>query len=168
MAVAHRGDVVMPARIVLALLGIGVGSYGAVLLLENPPATIVRILVWAVVAAVVHDLVFAPVCAAIGMAGRRLIPLPWQSPVAVAALCSVVLVLLAIPVFSRPGMRPDNPSVLDRDYPLGLAIALVVVWLCVPVYYVVGRAVRSRSPVGQNQVVEGEGADDVERQPPSV
>jgi hypothetical protein len=158
----------MPIRILLALLGIGAGAYGAVLLLENPPATIVRILVWAVVAAVVHDLVFAPVCAALGMAGRRLIPLPWQSPAAVAGLCSAVLVLLAIPVFSRPGVRPDNPSVLDRDYPLGLAVALLVVWLCVPVYYLVRRVARSRSPVRQDQMVDRQGADDVERQPPSV
>lgn len=152
-----------PTRILLALLGIGLGGYGAVLLLDLAPVIIMRILVWAVVAAVVHDLVFAPVCVAIGLAGRRLIPLPWQSPVAVAGLCSVVLVLLAIPVFSRPGMRPDNPSVLDRDYPLGLAIALAVVWLCVPGYLLLRRL-----PVRQDQMVDRQGADDVEPQPPPV
>lgn len=150
-------------RILLALLGVGLGGYGAVLLLDLPSVIIVRILVWAVVAAVVHDLVFAPVCVAIGLAGRRLIPLPWQSPVAVAGLCSAVLVLLAIPVFSRPGMRPDNPSVLDRDYPLGLTIALAVVWLCVPIYLLLRRL-----PIRQDEVVERQGADDVERQPPPV
>jgi len=74
-----------------------------------------------------------------------------------------VLVLLAIPVLSRPGMRPDNPSVLDRDYPLGLTVALAVVWFCVPVYVLLRRL-----PIRQNQVVDGQGADDVERQPPSV
>lgn len=155
-------------RILLALAGIGLGSYGAVLLLDSPPVIIMRILVWAVVAAVVHDLVFAPVCVAIGLAGRRLIPLRWQSPVAVAGLCSAVLVLLAIPVFSRPGMRPDNPSVLDRDYPLGLAVALAVVWSCVPAYHVIRRIVQARSPVRQDQMVERQRADDVERQPPPV
>ncbi|WP_370517656.1 hypothetical protein [Mycolicibacterium sp. P9-22] len=150
-------------RILLALAGVGLVGYGALLVLDNPPVIILRILMWAVVAAVVHDFVFAPLCAAIGMAGRRLIPLTWQSPVAVAGLCSVVLVLLAIPVFSRPGMRPDNPSVLDRDYPLGLTVALAVVWFCVPVYLLLRRL-----PIRQNQVVDGQGADDVERQPPSV
>ncbi|KAA0118613.1 hypothetical protein CIW51_09165 [Mycolicibacterium sp. P9-22] len=152
-----------PMRILLALAGVGLVGYGALLVLDNPPVIILRILMWAVVAAVVHDFVFAPLCAAIGMAGRRLIPLTWQSPVAVAGLCSVVLVLLAIPVFSRPGMRPDNPSVLDRDYPLGLTVALAVVWFCVPVYLLLRRL-----PIRQNQVVDGQGADDVERQPPSV
>jgi len=154
---------VTPIRTLLALLCIGLGGSRVMLLKEHRPATDVRLVECAVVAAVVHDLVFAPVCAAIGWTGRRLIPLPWQSPVAVAGLCSVVLVLLAIPVFSRPGMRPDTPSVLDRDYPLGLAIALAVVWLCVPAYLLVRRL-----PVRQDQVVDHQGADDVERQPPSV
>ena len=152
-----------PMRILLVLAGVGLGGYGALLVLDNPPVIILRILVWAVVAAVVHDFVFAPVCAAAGMTGRRLIPPAWQSPVAVAALCSVVLVLLAIPVLSRPGMRPDNPSVLDRDYPLGLTVAMAVVWFCVPIYLLLRRL-----PIRQNQVVDGQSADDVERQPPSV
>ena len=149
-------------RIMLALSGIGIAGYGAVLVFEQPSAVVVRILIWAVVAVAVHDVVFAPLCAAAGWAGRRLIPLPWQSPVVVAALCSVVLILLAVPVFGRPGLRPDNPSVLDRDYPLGLGIALAVVWLCVPLYRLVGL------PVGEDHVVDREGADDVERQPPAV
>ncbi|MBJ7462985.1 MAG: hypothetical protein JHD38_05075 [Mycolicibacterium sp.] len=157
-----------PMRILLALAGIGLGGYGALLVLDNPPVIILRILVWAVVAAVVHDFVFAPLCAVAGWGGRRLLPARWHSPVAVAGLCTVVLVLLAIPVYGRPGMRPDNPTVLDRDYPLGFWIAMAVVWVCVPVYYILKRVADSRSPVGQDQVIERQGADDVERQPPPV
>lgn len=152
------------ARVLLALFGIALGGYGALLLWENPPVIIMRVLVWAVVAAVMHDFVFAPVCAALGMAGRRLLPVSWRSPVAVAALCSVVLVLLAIPVYGKPGMRPDNPTVLDRDYPLGLWVSLAVVWLCVPAFY----AVRRRLPGREDEVVERERTDHVEGQPPAV
>ncbi|MGU3498081.1 hypothetical protein [Mycobacterium sp. C31M] len=147
-------------RILLGVLGVVIAGYGVVLLVDFPPVIIARILVWAVVAAVVHDLVFAPLCAALGLAGRRLIPARWQSPVAVAGLCSVVLILLAIPVYSSPGLRPDNPTVLDRNYPLGLAVALAIVWLCVPIARLL--------PVRQDQVVDGQRADDVERQPPSM
>ncbi|WP_304115399.1 hypothetical protein [Mycolicibacterium bacteremicum] len=150
-------------RVVLALLGVVLAGYGAVLLTDNPPVVISRILIWAVVAVVVHDLVFAPLCAAAGWAGARVLGVSWRSPVAVAALCSVVLLLLAVPVLGRPGLRPDNPSVLDRDYPLGLAIALAVVWLSVPVYHLLRRL-----PVRQDQMVDGQRADDVERQPPAV
>ncbi|MEH3131926.1 hypothetical protein [Mycolicibacterium neoaurum] len=150
-------------RVTLALAGVVLAGYGIVLLSDNPPAVLSRILIWAVVGVAVHDLVFAPLCAAAGWAGRRVLPPAWRSPVAVAGLCSVVLALLAIPVYDRPGLRPDNPSVLDRNYPLGLWLALAVVWLCVPVYHLLRRL-----PVREDQVVDRQRTDDVEPQPPSV
>jgi hypothetical protein len=151
-------------RIALVVLGVALSAYGAVLLWENPPVTIMRILVWALGGVVLHDLVFAPVCVALGLAARRLIPGKWWPPIAVAAFCSVVLVFLAIPVYGKPGMRPDNMTVLDRNYPLGLWISLGIVWACVPLYYLAMRLL----PVRQDEVVEEQSADDVERQPPAV
>ena len=81
-----------------------------------------------------------------------------------AAFCSVVLVFLAIPVYGKPGMRPDNMTVLDRNYPLGLWISLGIVWACVPLYYLAARLL----PVRQDEVVEQQSPDDVERQPPTL
>jgi hypothetical protein len=112
---------------------------------------------------VLHDAVFAPVCVALGFAGRRLIPRKWWPPVAVAAFCSVVLVFLAIPVYAKPGMHLDNMTVLDRNYPLGLWISLAIMWACVPLYYLAARHL----PVRQDEVVEQQRADDVEPQPPA-
>ena len=151
-------------RVLLVVAGVAVGAYGALLLWDFSPTVLVRIAVWTAVGVIVHDFVFAPLCAAVGLAGRALIPVRWRAPAAVAALCSVVLVVLAIPVYSRPGARPDNPTVLDRDYALGLWVAIAAVWVLVPLYYVVVR----RLPVRQDQVIERQSADDVERQPPSV
>ncbi len=91
-------------------------------------------------------------------------PVRWQAPVAVAALCSVVLAVLAIPVYDKPGLRPDNPTVLDRNYAVGLWVALAVVWAGVPAYRLLTRWL----PVGQDQAVEGQRTEDVERQPPAV
>jgi hypothetical protein len=143
MVVAHRGGEAV--RLVLVALGVVVAGYGVVLLWDNPPVIIMRILVWAVVGVVLHDLIFAPLCVALGFAARRLIPGKWWPPIAIAAFCSVVLVFLAIPVYGRPGMRPDNMTVLDRDYPLGLWISLAAVWACVPLYYLVARLARVRA-----------------------
>ena len=151
-------------RVVLLLAGLAVGLYGAVLLWENPLEVIVRIVVWAGVGVIVHDFVFAPLCAAIGLAGRRIVRGRLWTPVAVAGLFTVVLLLLAIPVYDRPGANPTNPTVVDRDYPFGLWLALGIVWACVPAYYLVARFL----PVRQDQVVERERSDHVERQPPSV
>ncbi|MDT5286437.1 MAG: hypothetical protein QOF88_1326 [Mycobacterium sp.] len=151
-------------RAVLIVLGVAMGAYGAVLLWDNSLEVIVRIAVWAVAGAVLHDFVFAPLCVALGFTGRRLIRGRWWTPVTVAGLCTVVLGLLAIPVFAKPGLRPDNMTVLNRDYPLGLWVSLAVVWACVPLYYLVARLL----PVRQDDVVEHQGAEDVGGQPPAV
>jgi hypothetical protein len=149
MVDADRSGAVI-ARVILIALGLAVGVYGAVLVWENPPVIIMRILVWALVGVILHDAVFAPVCVVLGFAGRRLIPGRWWPPIAVAALCSVVLVFLAIPVYGKPGMRPDNMTVLDRNYPMGLWISLAITWACVPLYYVAMRLL----PVRRHDVVE--------------
>jgi hypothetical protein len=151
-------------RVILIVLGIAIAGYGAVLLWDFPVVIIVRIAVWAGVGLAVHDFVFAPLCAVLGLTGRRLVRGRWWTPVTVAALCTAVLTLLAIPVFAKPGMRPDNMTVLNRDYPLGLMLSIAVVWACVPIYYLIAR----RLPVGQDETVEQEGADDVQGQPPPM
>jgi hypothetical protein len=151
-------------RVALGLVGVGVGLYGVTLLWDNPVEVLVRIVIWAVAGVVLHDFVFAPLCVVLGFAGRRLIPRSWWRPVSVAALCSVVLALLAIPVFGRPGAHADVPSVLDRNYPRGLWLSLAVVWACVPVYLVATRLL----PVRQDDVVEQQGAEHVDGQPPAV
>jgi hypothetical protein len=134
--------------VILVVLGLLIGGYGAVLVWENPPMIIMRIVVWALVGVVLHDAVFAPLCVALGFAGRRLITGKWWPPIAVAAFCSVVLVFLAIPVYGKPGMRPDNMTVLDRNYSLGLWISLAIVWACVPLYYL-AKIARRRMTAGR-------------------
>jgi hypothetical protein len=165
-------------RITLGLLGLVLMGYGAVLLLDNPGPTLLRITIWAAAGVLLHDFVFAPLVAALGFAGRRILPRRWWAPVGVAALVSTTLLLLAIPVFDTPGAKPLNPTVVDRDYPRGLWISLAVTWACAALY--VGfRRVQDRSPasnapksqqlpVGEDEVVEGKRAHHVDRQPPPV
>jgi hypothetical protein len=152
------------ARILLMAAGLAGGLYGAWLIWEFPWLIIVRIAVWAAAGVVLHDFVFAPLCAAFGLAGRRLIRGRWWKPVTVAALCTVVLALLAVPVYTRPGAHADNMTVLDRNYPVGLWVSLALGWACVPVYYLITRLL----PVRQDEVVQQQRPDDVERQPPAA
>ena len=151
-------------RVILIGVGLVIGGYGAILIFENAPVIIMRIVVWALVGVVLHDAVFAPLCVALGFAGRRLIPGKWWPPIAVAAFCSVVLVFLAIPVYGKPGMRPDNMTVLDRNYPLGLWLSLAVLWAGL-LWYMLARRLL---PVRQDEMVDQQSADDIERQPPAV
>ncbi|OKH63540.1 hypothetical protein EB72_11415 [Mycobacterium sp. SWH-M1] len=151
-------------RALLVAAGVALAAYGALLLVDDPPAVLMRIVLWAAAGVVLHDVVFAPVCAALGFAGRRLVPAGWRAPAAIAALCSVVLALVAVPVYDKPGMRPDNMTLLDRNYVAGFWIALAVIWACVPLAVLAKRFL----PVREDQVVDGQRADDVERQPPAV
>jgi hypothetical protein len=68
----------------------------------------------------------------------------------VATLCTIVLVLLAIPVYNKPGLQLDNPSVLDRDYHWGFWVSLAVVWGAALLYLIGNRLL----PVRQNHVVQ--------------
>jgi hypothetical protein len=155
---------VKTTQAVLMALGVVIAGYGFVLLWDNPRVILFRIVVWALAGVVLHDMVFAPICAALGFGGRRLLPRRWWAPIAVAALCTVVLVMLAIPVYDKPGLRPDNLTVLDRDYHVGLWISLAIVWAGVPLYLLATRLL----PVRQHHVVNHERSDDVEGQPPAV
>lgn len=148
----------------LIAAGTALGAYGVVLLLDNPTKILIRIGVWAAVGVLAHDALFAPACVALGFTGRRILPQTWWSPVMVASLCSIVLVLLAIPVYDKPGRQPDNPSVLNLDYHWGLAVSLAVVWGVAGLFLIGNHLL----PVRQNQMVQSKGADDVDAQPPPV
>ncbi|MCZ0729596.1 hypothetical protein [Mycolicibacterium iranicum] len=131
-------------RWALVAMGVAIGGYGAWQLWDLPTDALLRIAVWAAAGVIIHDFVFAPLTAALGYTSRRLIKGRWWPPVAVAAMCSITLVLLAIPVFDTPGAKPDNPSVLDRDYPLGLGVSLALVWASVPLWYAISALSRRR------------------------
>lgn len=137
-------------RAFLMAAGIAVGAYGAALLLDNPTKILIRIALWAGVGVLLHDAVFAPVCVALGFAGKRILPRSWWSPLMVASLCSVVLVLLAIPVYDKPGRQLDTPSALDRDYHWGLWVSLAIVWGAAVLFGIGNRLL----PVRQNKGVQ--------------
>jgi hypothetical protein len=149
-------------RVTLVAVGVVAGAYGVMLVMDNSIEVIIRIVTWALIGVLLHDAVFAPVCLALGFAGRRILPHRWWTPVLVAALCTVVLVLLAIPVYDKPGQHLDNPSVLDRDYAAGFWIALGVVWGAALLYLVGDRVL----PVRKDEMVQQQGADHIDAQPP--
>lgn len=126
-------------RIVLIGLGAWAVWYGAGLLFDSGTEAVRSIALWFSAGILLHDGVFAPLCAAIGTGSRRLLARHWWAPVACGAVCTVALGLIAAPVIAREGAMSDNQSVLDRNYPAGLAVALVLVWLLVGAALLAGR-----------------------------
>ena len=69
-----------------------------------------------------------PAVIAVGALARRVHAPPWWPTVRAALDGQRSLVLVAWPFVRGYGGDPANPSLLPRDYPAGLAVAVAVVW----------------------------------------
>ncbi|WP_084524174.1 hypothetical protein [Nocardia inohanensis] len=118
-------------RCALAVFGIAIAAYGIGLLLELSTADLKSVALWFVGGILADDLIFGPLAALLGLAGHRLLPARWWPACAAGAFISLALILIAVPMLGREGAVPGNDTVLDRDYTLGLLIALAVVWAAV-------------------------------------
>ena len=108
------GVLVMGFAVVGALSDDDVRPFGVLLFL-------VGVLVW-------HDLLLMPLVLAVGALIGRRVPAGARTPVRVAALCSVALLVVATPLVLGVGRIPGDPSVLPRSYGWGLVLALTLLW----------------------------------------
>lgn len=123
-------------RTLLALTGLALLAYGAVLAWEfgtSRTLNAVQGIAWFVGGPVVHDGLVAPLVGVVGLLLTRFVAPSWRAPVVVGVVLSAVLTLLAIPLLWRPFHVATNPGLHDRDYGVGLVIALGVVWVGVVV-----------------------------------
>lgn len=130
-------------RAALMAAGILLGWYGIAILLDFPPPALISVILWFSAGILLHDIIFAPLSAALGLGGRHLLPTRWWAPTACGATCTVALLLLAAPLLGRREAMPDNPTVLDRPYTLSLAVALLAVWTLVAITLVINRPRKS-------------------------
>ncbi|CAM3702287.1 hypothetical protein [Smaragdicoccus niigatensis] len=110
-------------RGLLGLVGVGAIAFGVMSALDRPIADLLSAAIWFGGGIALHDGVFAPICLAVWFLVLRRLPV-WVS---VCGFLSVVLMVLAIPVLPREKSLP-NPTVLDRNYVLGVGVALAIVW----------------------------------------
>lgn len=121
-------------RVLLALSGLALLAYGAVLAWEFATSRTVNAVqgaAWFIGGPLIHDGIIAPAVGLTGWVLARIVPTPWRTPVTVGVLLSGVLTLIAIPLLWRPYGTVVNPGLHDRNYGTGLAIALGAVWLAV-------------------------------------
>jgi hypothetical protein len=114
------------AGLALGLPVIAYGLWGVLVDADRThPAELAR---WVVGSAVATDLLVVPAVIAIGAAARRLTPRPWWPTVRTTLMVTGSLAVVAWPFVRGYGDDPANASLLPRNYPAGLAMAVAVVW----------------------------------------
>lgn len=111
------------------IVGSAVMTYGVYGLFENAgrthPGQWVR---WFIGAALVHDLLLAPVIVGLGVLTMRTVPERWYASVQTALITTALVCASVAPFLLGFGRRADNPTLLPNDYWRGLAYVLSVVW----------------------------------------
>lgn len=112
-----------------AVVGWGIIAAGVVGLLsqsaQTRPADAAR---WVIGAAILHDVVVAPVVIGIGVVLTKLAPRRWRAVVQGAFIVSALVSLFSIPFVRGYGRLDNNPSLLPGNYATGLLTVLAVVW----------------------------------------
>jgi hypothetical protein len=78
---------------------------------------------------VLHDGVFLPLVLGVGTLIARFVPARWQSAAKPAALISLAVTVVALPLALGFGRSADNPSALPRAYGRGPLLILLLVWV---------------------------------------
>jgi len=129
----------MRARVAMGAGGVLLGLYGAYLVLSRGH-DLLDVVLWLAGGVVLHDGVLSIAVVVLGVVAVRLLPEVARAPAVVGFVLLGSLTLLSVPVLGRFGARPDNDTLLDRNY---VAAWLVVAGLTL-VAVVVATLVRSR------------------------
>ena len=132
----------MRLRLAIGALGVVMGAFGALRFLQLDLPDLVDAVLWLAGGVVLHDAVVAPLTILVTIALGRVVPEEWRSRVTVAAVVLLTVTAVAVPVLGRFGARPDNPTLLDRDYVGGWLVLAALVLVVTLVSGVVARRLR--------------------------
>jgi len=118
-------------RMLTGGLGLAAAAYGAIQLLDLGLGNLWAAVVWLAGGVILHDAVLAPLTIVLAFLAVRVARGRVPAPVAGGAIVLATVTLVAVPVLGRFGARPDNATLLDRNYVLGwlvlATLTLVVV-----------------------------------------
>ena len=95
---------------------------------------------WIVGAAVVNDALVVPVAMGAAWLARRITPARAWPPVRSGLLATGVVLLVAWPFVRGYGRDPTIPSLLERNYAVGVTAAIGATWIAVAVWIAVSIA----------------------------
>lgn len=117
-------------RWLFVLPGLAAAGYGAFgLLTAGSSVPLGSWLTWFVGAALLHDVVLAPLWIALGWVAARVLPEPARPAATVGAVVAGVVSLVALPFVLGIGADPGDPSFLPREYGRNLLLVDAAVLL---------------------------------------
>jgi hypothetical protein len=119
----------MRIRLLLGAVGVAMGAFGLLRFLQHDLADIVDAVLWLAVGVVVHDAVIAPLTLGVTVVGTRLLPRRARVLTTTGLIVLLTVTATAVPVLGSWGARPDNPTLLDRNYVAGWCVFAVLVLL---------------------------------------
>ena len=119
----------MRTRLAIGVLGLVMGAFGALRFLQLDSPDMVDAVLWLAAGVVVHDGVIAPLTIALTVLATRVVPSKARVRVTVGLVVLATVTVSAVPVLGKLGERPDNPTLLDRNYLVGWLVFAVLVLL---------------------------------------
>jgi hypothetical protein len=135
-------------RWLFVLPGLAAAGYGLFgLLTAGSRVPLDSWFLWFVGAALLHDLVLAPLWIGLGRLAARLLPAPARPAATVGAVVAAVVSLVALPFVLGIGADPRDPSFLPRDYGRNLLLVDAAI-LVLAAGWAAFAVVRARRAVG--------------------
>ncbi len=130
------------------LLGVLAGAFGALRFFQRDLADIVNAVLWLVGGVLIHDAIIAPLTIAVTVLVAKVLPAGVRVRVTVALVVLVTVTVTAVPVLTGLGVRPDNPTLLPRNYWGGWLVLVTLVLLVTGLAGPVLRGWRTRAGRG--------------------
>jgi hypothetical protein len=109
----------MRTRLLIGGVGVLMGAFGALRFLQLDFGDIVNAVLFLAGGVIVHDGFLAPLTIVVLLLGTRVLPRRMRPAVTVGLVVLGTVTVTAIPVLGGFGARPDNLTVLPRNYVLG-------------------------------------------------
>lgn len=117
----------MRTRLLIGVVGLLMGAFGALRFLQLDLPDLVNAVLWLAGGVILHDAVLAPLTVGLTVLLTRAVPEAARTRVTVGLVVLVTVTITAIPVLGRFGERPDNLTILDRNYTVGWLVFAVLV-----------------------------------------
>jgi hypothetical protein len=132
-------------RIVLAVVGVGIGTYGiSQLLTQVPRQTLMLLALWLIAALIIHDGLLSPAIVGVGAALRRFVPDRGRRYLQFGLITAAMVTVIAVPLIYRAHTQPPAKALLLQDFGINLTVLLAAIGSGTLIAYAV-RVARDRS-----------------------